>query len=711
MSFDTYFRFSSYSLVAVAMLALTLAGGLHFVLAGLFVVVLVVAWKLEGTKWQLSERVGLAVVLLSIPLFFVDWQYQQAVGVSRERIGVNALAHLIVFLSVVKLLQKKSDRDWVFLYLISFFEVLLAAGLSFSPVFLGTLGLYIFCSLLTISAFEIRKARRNATSNETRLLVAPDAKVFRRPIQERKGDAETRRLPLLAFVLLCLIFLLALPLFLAAPRSGAAAISRSGATLTNFIGFSENVTLGEIGTLKASDEVVMRARLEPADAIPERTRWRGVALDEFTGKSWKKSAQARRTEQRNSDRGFIQVGTASALDRLTTQTIFLEPIESPVLFALPQVVALQGSFQSVRMDSEGSVHSRRPPDRIIYKALSNTTEPDPNLLRYDASRYPEGISRYLLLPVTLDRRIGELANRIADQSGARTRYDIAKAIETELQNGYGYSLEMRASGPDPLSDFLFNVKAGHCEYFSTAMAVMLRTQGIPSRVVNGFLPGEFNETAGAFTIRQSDAHSWVEVYFPQTRSWVTFDPTPVAGRTSAESSGVAATLSKYVEALELMWFQYVIGYDKQEQRSLATSLQNQAFRYQTYLAAILVWLQSFSWRTFLLLGLAVLLLQLLILLALRVRRLGWRGFARAQTEEAEEHSVISFYERMVDLMAAQGVRRLPSQTPLEFAADTGRTEALVITDAYNRVRYGLHQLTRAEKQQVEESLRKLEKGE
>ena len=130
MSFDTYFRASSYAMIAVAMLALVLAGGLPIPLALAFSSVLVLAWRLEGRKWQLSERAGLIMVLLSIPLFFVDWQVQRLVGTSPDHIGVNALAHLIVFLSAIKLLQVKSDRDWVFLYLISFFEVLLSAGLS-----------------------------------------------------------------------------------------------------------------------------------------------------------------------------------------------------------------------------------------------------------------------------------------------------------------------------------------------------------------------------------------------------------------------------------------------------------------------------------------------------------------------------------------------------------------------------------------------------
>ena len=151
------------------------------------------------------------------------------------------------------------------------------------------------------------------------------------------------------------------------------------------------------------------------------------------------------------------------------------------------------------------------------------------------------------------------------------------AIESQLQLDYGYSLEMKAAGPDPLADFLFNVKAGHCEYFSTAMAVMLRTRGIPARVVNGFLPGEYNDAAGAYTVRQSDAHSWVEVYFPESSAWVTFDPTPIAGRTEPVSQGFTAQLGKYAEAFELFWFQYVVGYDQQEQRSLAASLNTQLF--------------------------------------------------------------------------------------------------------------------------------------
>lgn len=315
------------------MLALMLAGGLHLGLATVFAAIMVVAWRLEGTKWQLSERVGLAVVLLSIPLFMLDWQYQRTIGEAPGRLGVNALAHLIVFLSAVKLLQVKSDRDWVFLYLISFFELLLAAGLSFSPIFLLTLTLYLLCSLSTVIAFEIRKAQRGVTPAETRLLVPPDSRIFRKLINSRgKRDIETSRLPLVAASMLVFIFILALPLFLVAPRAGSAVISRGGSGLTNFIGFSENVRLGEIGELKQNNQVVMRVRIEDVNSVPgPGLRWRGLALDEFTGQAWKKSFEAKRTQPKTLEKGFFVVGTTDVGKVLTTQTVFLEPLSSNVL--------------------------------------------------------------------------------------------------------------------------------------------------------------------------------------------------------------------------------------------------------------------------------------------------------------------------------------------------------------------------------------------
>ncbi len=269
--------------------------------------------------------------------------------------------------------------------------------------------------------------------------------------------------------------------------------------------------------------------------LQRELRWRGVALDEFTGKAWKKSVQARQIDASRRPRGgFFQFGTTrTRIHRLTTQTFFLEPLESPCCSLRLAwlrcretchsfVLMEKDRFSRAAMTSSGSCTRRISDTNRAAHGSSCATTCDP-------------LSSVLLsLPATAGRsRPPHQSARDVRSSCTRTRAIVTtppKRLNHTCNSEYGYSLEMKAGGPDPLADFLFNVKAGHCEYFSTAMAVMLRTRGIAARVVNGFLPGEYNEAAGAYTVRQSDAHSWVEVYFPETRSWVTFDPTPSAGR-------------------------------------------------------------------------------------------------------------------------------------------------------------------------------------
>jgi hypothetical protein len=723
MSFNAYFRLTSYATVAAAALALFVAGGVGVWLALVFAVVLIAAWNLEGTRWQLSERIALVVILVSLPIFYLDWRiltpYLQIEFLEtgqRTNAEVAVLAHLILFLSAVKLLQRKADRDWFFLYLISFFEVLLAAGLTASPTFLATLVLYLLCALSTVVAFEIQKARRKVTATQTRLLVPPDSTLFRKlPMRLwRRRYLETRRLPLVSLGLLVLIVVLALPFFLIAPRTASSALKRGGNGLAGFIGFSDNVTLGEIGHLKSNDEIFMHVRVENANGAPRTgLRWRGVALDTFTGMAWKKSAMAASFEEQKDDRGFFKLGTTEDLGRLTAQTFYLEPVDTPVLFGAPRILGIQGRLPFVRIDSEGAIQTRpHDQERVVYTVYSDTTEPSATTLRSDGLRYFVEFARYLELPANLDPRIGELAQNIIQHAGGRNGYDAARAIESHLRDNYGYSLDLKAAGRDPLADFLFNVKAGHCEYFATAMAVMLRTHGIASRVVNGFLPGEYNEAAGAYTVRQSDAHSWVEVYFPETRSWVTFDPTPPAGRAPRMRTGFAGVLSKYSEALELMWFQYVVGYDKQEQRSLATSLRKELFDLRRSSSSALARVQSLLPLIARpgVVGLFISsVLIVLIFLAARVRRFGWhRGLKVWQIGSDLEGFRVDFYERLIALLESRGLRREPHQTPLEFAAAIGVNEAHAITDAYNRVRFGEEKLSDSERQRIEELLSGLE---
>jgi hypothetical protein len=723
MNFSTYFRIASYATVAAATLTLFVAGGTGAGLAIAFAVILIAAWKCEGTRWQLNERAALIVILASLPLFYLDWrilpvfldvQFLEGGATTRASAEVAVLAHLILFLSTVKLLQRKGDRDWFFLYLISFFEVLLAAGLSASPTFLATLALYLLCALTTVVAFEIQKARRKVTATQTRLLLPPDSTLFRKlPMRLwRRRYLETRRLPLVSLGLLFLIVVLALPFFLIAPRTASSALKRGGGSVSPLIGFSDNVTLGDIGQLKRNDEIVMHVRVEGANgASIAGLRWRGVALDQFTGRGWTKSIDAKRFEDKIDERGFFKLGTTADISRLTIQTVFLEPIDTPVLFGAPRIVALQGSLPLVRVDAEGAIQTRPHDDeKVVYKVYSDIAAPGATVLRFDPLDYLVPAVRYLQVPGNLDPRIAALAKSVTALSGSRTGYDDARAIESYLRDNYEYSLDLKASGPDPLSDFLFHVRSGHCEYFSTAMAVMLRTKGIASRVVNGFLPGEYNEAAGAYTVRQSDAHSWVEVYFPQTDSWVTFDPTPPAGRTARVRTGLAAQLSKYTEALELMWFQYVVGYDKLEQHSLAASLRKNLFDLRQSSSAALDRARAalpviFQPALAGIIGLGVLVA--LVVLSRRVRHFGWRRGLKVW-RTGSESSRVDFYERLVALLERQGIKRQPHQTPMEFASAVGNKEARSITNAYNRVRYGEEQLSVLERKQIDELLSRLE---
>ena len=292
---------------------------------------------------------------------------------------VTLLAHLILFLAAVKLLQRKGDRDWFFLYLISFFEVLLAAGLSASPTFLATLALYLLCSLTTIVAFEIQKARSKVAATQTRLLVPPDSTFFRwLPMRQwRRRYLETRRLPFVSACLLLLIVVLALPFFLIAPRTTSSALKRGGSGVSGLIGFSDSVTLGDIGQLKRNDETVMHVRVENGALTPAAgLRWRGVALDQFTGRGWIKSVDARRFEDKTDGRGFFKLGTTEDVTRLTAQTFFLEPIDTPLLFGAPRILAVQVTLPFVRVDAEGSIQTGlHDQQKVVYKIYSDTTTP------------------------------------------------------------------------------------------------------------------------------------------------------------------------------------------------------------------------------------------------------------------------------------------------------------------------------------------------
>jgi protein-glutamine gamma-glutamyltransferase len=723
MNFDRFFKTISYAVVFCGFFSLLVSGGVGAISTLFFVSVLIAAWFLEGSRWQISERLGTALVIFVVPLFYIERKYQITGYGGNIADWVMMLAKMILVLASIKLLQRKSERDWLFLYLMAFFEVLLAAGLSISPLYLASLILYLLVTICAIVAFEIRKTSASINQNS----------VYEMQVNKVKTSAKipVARLPLTAITLLVLIALFALPLFFALPRVGGAGLGSNSKGLSNVTGFSDSVSLGEIGSLLQNDQIVMRARIDKTGGKNlDSLHWRGVALDSFDNKRWSKSKKDFRESFVKLERGFFLIDYPSTTAASTIQTIYLEPIDTPVLFALSRPLAVEGSFPSeLYKDSEGAITFQRGNyERLSYKVNSDRFLPDTSQLKTDNENYPAETKRYLQLPAKFDERIAVLAEQVTEKQS--NRYDKAKAVENYLQTEFGYTLEMKAKGEEPLADFLFNVRAGHCEYFATAMAVMLRTQGIATRIVNGFQQGEYNETADVFVVKQKDAHSWVEVYFPRENAWVPFDPTPSAGRfdDSLASSGIYGKFNSYLVALETFWIQYFVSYDNQEQKTLIRSVKNSFVEYQ---AKTSVWLNEMQYRlsdwwtevrgdkglqtsakavafgTLYLLA-AILGIITIVWLYRKIRRLNIWQKIFAWLKSRNETTIVEFYERMQKVLASKGFTRAAHQTPLEFAFALNMPEAVSITEKYNRVRFGEKNLSSDETKEIEDWLDSLE---
>jgi hypothetical protein len=310
---------------------------------------------------------------------------------------------------------------------------------------------------------------------------------------------------------------------------------------------------------------------------------------------------------------------------------------------------------------------------------------------------------YLQLP-KLDPRIPELAKQITGRAG--NPYDQARAVESYLRSHYGYTLDLTGTPPpDPLAYFLFQRRAGHCEYFASAMTVMLRSVGIPARLVNGFLTGEYNDVGGDFIVRASDAHSWVEVFFPSI-GWLTFDPTPPAVEATP---GMFSRFGRYWDWFQLQWSEWIINYDFVHQVTLAQNLQRvsrdwterlrKSFADARRLATdrLELW-QSRAIHTagFLPASFAILtgLCIFVLLLQRNLRqRLMTLWHLRVSTSTAmTPHLATLQYNEMLRLLSRRGIRKAPGQTPLEFAGslpDGNLAEPVhELTAMYHSARFG-----------------------
>jgi len=694
----------SYAVAFCGFLTLLVSGTFGIGASLLYLGAMAVAWHIEGTKWQISERAGTVLIVLALPFFYLTWRIQVFPVHGVDNAVAGMLARMILALSAIKLLQVKKDRDWVFLHVMTFFSVLLAAGLSISPLYLASFILYILVVVAAIIVWE------NVSSAHRTL--------------ERKGTSEPQRtdrpswgrLTSVSVIIVVLTIGLAVPLFFVLPRVGGAGFGGSGGGVSTYSGFSDSVRLGGIGKIQQSDRVVMRVETSPSELSGSDGYYRGVALDRFDNFTWSKSRpQNRETLLADTD-GKILVESSKPFAQLVRQKIYLEPIDTPVLFGQTRVVEVASGFPALYRDSYDSLSYPRTGERISYTVVSDISRPTAERLQADREPYGHDIERYLDLPESYDKRIFSLAQSIT--ANASNRYDKAIAIRDYLRSNYGYTLELKAEGDEPLADFLFNVREGHCEYFATAMAIMLRTQGVATRVVNGFHGGDYNSASGVTVVRELNAHSWVEAYFPKDDQWVTFDPTPAAGRnlSSGGFTGLSGQISKYLDALETIWIQYFVAFDSNGQaaisrgfRSAASEANSAASAFMSETAELIAeWWRDIRGDSgqsarisaiayFLLAAFGTAASLLLIRFAFRFLKTNGRTWRRRFFGIKSSHpDADAILNELAELLSRQGYSRKASQTPLEFALALPFPEAEKIATLYNNVRFAGDPSSRSE---------------
>jgi transglutaminase-like putative cysteine protease len=382
----------------------------------------------------------------------------------------------------------------------------------------------------------------------------------------------------------------------------------------------------------------------------------------------------------------------------------MEPIGTNVFFLAPWALSLEGDYRLVEGDSGGSAYDYDFQHAISrYEATSDIATPSATQLRAAGRNYPSKIAEiYLRLPETgIDGRIPQLAAQITRT--AKTDYDKATVIENYLRSRFGYTLQLpQREVKDPIANFLFERKQGHCEYFASSMAVMLRALGIPSRVVNGFRSDEFNDLTGKYVVRAKDAHSWVEVYFPGY-GWQTFDPTPAAGVGTPQGWGRFAL---YLDAAASFWRDWVITYDSSNQYVLTRGAINTSRGVwegarvwaRAHYASMLTWARRSqervenSPRRWMLIGGGVILALAWLANLGRMARFLHENWLGSHPERSPEQAAAIWYLRMTRVLAREGIGKSEAETPQEFASKIPdirlRLPVEHFTNVYESARFG-----------------------
>jgi transglutaminase-like putative cysteine protease len=662
---------------------------------------------LESRLWQIGWNAA------TIGLFV--WKVAEAISGAFLLAGVGFLC----FLLVNKLWNRKSSRDYLHAYVISFLMLVAASAMNTDLVYAGCFVAYIVFATWTLTLFHLRREmeenyllKHSDDAQSERVEV--DRILNSRRIVGASFLAGTSLVSLGIFVVSALVFFLI-------PRFGFGFFMSQNRRGVSTVGFSERVELGEYGRVKDNPQVIMRVELPSGSgSTDEPLRLRGVSFDRYQHGHWSRSTLTTPPPlQRHGNLWFVDsngtIPIAKQREKLThlrAQHVYLDPLDTAVLFGQVQPYAFELPQRNVggpprtsssigggdiyalerHVDRDGRSYGVERKSGIRYTVYSDPALPDVAALKKAAEltkEHREALRPYLQLPIDLAPRIVELARTVTAQS--KSPFTRARALEQYLSTKFRYTLDLgRDERFDPIEDFLFVQRAGHCEYFASAMAIMLRTVGIPSRSVNGFLGGEWNAYGKYVAIRQGDAHSWVEAWIEGV-GWVTFDPTPVGPARTQQ--GFLNRMKQLLDTVELTWFKYVIEYDLRKQADFVGGVR-QSLRSFGGSSGVVEWLRKRAKP-----GLATLGgLAIAAWIFFEWRRRGGKGLVVRRRPERAAHA----FEKAVRALERRGYVRAMAETGRELAVrverggDQAAPDFSRLVDLYYAARFGRLEVESAE---------------
>jgi protein-glutamine gamma-glutamyltransferase len=506
------------------------------------------------------------------------------------------IGHFMILIQLCKLFERKRTRDYVQLMALNMLLMVTTALQSTSLWFAGVLVAYLALACYVAMVFTLKRGLDTAA--DVTLAGEAGPLSIRQVAWNVVRDWPARPLRRTVWTVLLPALVLSAVAFLFIPRAGRDFFQAMGGNLVS-TGFDPTLRLGGRKEIYLSDQIVMRVHIgRPVvtdQPLPESSRYlRRHVLDHYAQRTWRNRQGQERYRQAPPEPPAVP--EAFGRDVLW-HTVRLMPLVQSVVVAPPATVELQApSDMIVRVSPDleydiGADSHRLQPD-LQYGTSSLTLPLSKTQRRWLASwlgppNVPRQPHRSVRISPASEQQLRRLLQQwsgelLAERDNAprsergEINERIARRLAQRLQERCTYTLDLTDSDPvrEPIVDFLFHMRKGHCEYFASALAVLCCLADIPARVATGFVLNEFDTDSREFVVRQRDAHAWVEVYLPQT-GWSLFDPTPASQRIESMRDAWWSGLRDFFQEIEYAWYANVVGYDRDSQEQVQDRLRRQ----------------------------------------------------------------------------------------------------------------------------------------